>query len=289
MPPALRAGGEKDFRTFGKRIMKILVTGHNGYIGPHLTELLNKEGFETTGVDINLFEGCAWEAYEKPHHEWVKDVRSITADDLRGFDCVMHLAAISNDPMGDLDAGLTYDVNRRGTIELAEKAKAAGVPRFLFSSSCSIYGKGEKLDLQETDATNPITGVSEKLTQAELVFLAQLRKARNGDAAAYDQHTRVDGDGLPLQGLVKAYAVDGGADLVFGLLRGCGLVLVHPRVVLADVDHLELVRVEAAGGEGAAPQIARTARGMPCNPSARPIPMNTSGATSSFIENGLRM
>ena len=178
--------------------MKILVTGHNGYIGPHLTELLNKEGFETTGVDINLFEGCAWETYDKPHHEWVKDVRAITTDDLRGFDCVMHLAAISNDPMGDLDAGMTYDVNRRGTIELAEKAKAAGVPRFLFSSSCSIYGKGEKLDLQETDATNPITAYAVSKIDAENAIMKMADDnfspafLRNATAYGYSPMLRID-------------------------------------------------------------------------------------------------
>lgn len=137
--------------------MKVFVTGHNGYIGPHLVQLLKTAGHEVTGCDINLFVGCEWESYEAPHHELIKDVRQLTVDDLKGYDCVMHLAALSNDPMGAIDESLTYSINRTGSIELAKKAKEAGVTRFLFSSSCSIYGKGEKLDLEETDPTNPIT------------------------------------------------------------------------------------------------------------------------------------
>lgn len=137
--------------------MKILVTGHNGYIGAHLVPLLKAKGHYVIGNDVNLFDGCEWEPLTKPDEEWIKDLRKITEQDLKGIDCVMHLAAISNDPMGDLNPQITYDINRDGSIRLAELSKKAGVPRFLFSSSCSIYGKSDKPYMTEEDPTVPLT------------------------------------------------------------------------------------------------------------------------------------
>jgi len=137
--------------------MKILVTGHNGYIGAHLVPLLKAKGYYVIGNDVNLFEGCEWEPLTKPDEEWNKDLRKITEQDLKGVDCVMHLAAISNDPMGDLNPQITYDINRDGSIRLAELSKRAGVSRFLFSSSCSIYGKSDKPYMTEEDPTVPLT------------------------------------------------------------------------------------------------------------------------------------
>jgi nucleoside-diphosphate-sugar epimerase len=137
--------------------MKVLVTGHRGYIGPHLVNLLKDAGHHVTGVDINYFGGCEWESLPCPDQEWIKDFKDLTIEDLKGFDCIMHLAAISNDPMGDLDEGMTYRINREGSLAFAKCAKKAGVSRFLFSSSCSIYGKGEKLDLDEDASFNPVS------------------------------------------------------------------------------------------------------------------------------------
>ena len=137
--------------------MKIFVTGHRGFIGAHLVDVLKQEGHTVVGCDLRLFEGCNWEPLVEPDRELIKDVRTIEARDLDGCDCVMHLAAISNDPMGELDAQLTFDINRDASIRLAKIAKRAGVPRFLFAGSCSIYGKGEKLDLDEDDPLNPLT------------------------------------------------------------------------------------------------------------------------------------
>src|SRR4051794_35481578 len=147
--------------------MKIFVTGHKGYIGAHLVDLLKQEGAQVVGCDVGLFEGCNWEPMVPADRDLVKDVRAIEAADLDGCDAVMHLAAISNDPMGDLDAQLTFDVNRDASIRLARIAKQAGVPRFLFAGSCSVYGQGEKLDLDEGDPLNPLTAYAKSKIETE--------------------------------------------------------------------------------------------------------------------------
>jgi nucleoside-diphosphate-sugar epimerase len=147
--------------------MKFFVTGHLGYIGVHLVDLLKQAGHTVTGCDLNLFEGCAWEPFVRPDRELIKDVRDVTPEDLDGHDCVMHLAAISNDPMGDLDPQITLGVNRDASIELARKARAAGVGRFLFSGSCSVYGAGSKLDLEESDPLNPLTAYAKSKIETE--------------------------------------------------------------------------------------------------------------------------
>ena len=147
--------------------MRVFVTGHRGYIGAHLVELLKEAGHTVTGCDLGLFDGCEWAALVRPDREIVKDVRSLTRGDLAGFDCVMHLAAISNDPMGDLDPEITRSINAGGSIALARTAKAAGVPRFLFSSSCSIYGKTGRLDMTEDDALQPVSVYAESKIAAE--------------------------------------------------------------------------------------------------------------------------
>ena len=141
--------------------MNVFVTGHRGYVGAHLVDLLKLAGHHVTGCDLNLFDGCAWEQLVQPDCEMVRDVRMLTPRDLEGFDCVMHLAAISNDPMGDLDPEITRDINARGSITLARAAKAAAVPRFFFSSSCSIYGKADGRPLAEEDALNPVSVYAE--------------------------------------------------------------------------------------------------------------------------------
>src|SRR5215467_7418708 len=147
--------------------MRVLITGHRGYIGAHLVALLQEAGHRVTGCDLDLFSGCGWEPMPQPDREIVCDVRSLTPRDLAGFDCVMHLAAISNDPMGDLDPEITRDINARGSIALAQAAKAAAVPRFFFSSSCSIYGKAGGRPLAEDDAVNPVSVYAESKIVAE--------------------------------------------------------------------------------------------------------------------------
>jgi nucleoside-diphosphate-sugar epimerase len=178
--------------------MKILVTGHRGFIGPHLVRHLKERGHEVTGVDLCHFDDCAWEPLPQADREIHDDFRSLTEADLRGYDCICHLAAISNDPMGDLDPQLTFATNRDGSIELARRARAAGVPRYLFSGSCSIYGKGEKLDLDEEAAFNPVSAyaVSKVETERDVRPMADSKFSpaflRNATAFGYSPNLRID-------------------------------------------------------------------------------------------------
>ncbi len=178
--------------------MNILVTGHRGYIGPHLVKLLKESGHHVTGVDIGYFDSCSWELLPAADKEITADFRTLTERDLQGFDVICHLAAISNDPMGDLDEKLTYDTNRDGSIELARRAKAAGVPRYLFSGSCSVYGKGETLDLDESAKFNPVSAyaVSKVETERQVAPLADENFSpaflRNSTAYGHSPNLRID-------------------------------------------------------------------------------------------------
>jgi nucleoside-diphosphate-sugar epimerase len=178
--------------------MRVFVTGHRGYIGAHLVDLLKQEGHTVIGCDVNLFEGCNWEPLVKPDRELVKDTRTIKAADLDGCDCVMHLAAISNDPMGALNAQITFEVNRDASIRLAELARRAGVPRYLFAGSCSVYGKGEKLDLDESDPLNPLTAYAQSKIETEEVVSAMANEfftpvfLRNSTAYGHSPMLRID-------------------------------------------------------------------------------------------------
>jgi nucleoside-diphosphate-sugar epimerase len=147
--------------------MKIFVTGHRGYIGALLISLLKNDGNVVTGCDINLYADSQFLPSIPPDKELLRDIRSLTPIDLEGHDCVMHLAAISNDPMGEIDPKLTESINRDASIRLANLAKKAGIPRFLFASSCSIYGCSDDLALDENASLSPLSVYARSKIEAE--------------------------------------------------------------------------------------------------------------------------
>jgi nucleoside-diphosphate-sugar epimerase len=147
--------------------MKILLTGHKGYIGAVAGPILHSAGHEVVGLDTDLFAGCEFGEAAQDIPEVRKDIRDLTRGDLDGFDAVVHLAALSNDPLGNLDCDLTYGINHRASVMLAKLAKEAGVKRFVFSSSCSTYGaSGDEL-LDETAVLNPVTAYAESKVWVE--------------------------------------------------------------------------------------------------------------------------
>ena len=155
--------------------MKVLVTGHTGYIGTVLVPLLLERSHDVTGLDTDFYDGCDFVGDLAQVRATKKDLRDVEVDDLRGFGAVIHLAALSNDPLSDLNPVLTYEINHRASVRLAETAKTAGVPRFLFSSSCSLYGLSAGAEfLAENAAFNPVTpyGESKVLVEQDVSRIA---------------------------------------------------------------------------------------------------------------------
>jgi len=179
--------------------MRILVTGHQGYIGSVMTRYLAAEGHEVVGLDTAFFGDCVFGVNDDPTPSIHKDVRDVTAEDLQGLDAVVHLAALANDPLGDLNPDWTYDINHRASVHLARTAKAAGVKRFVFSSSCSMYGDGWKDELLSEDAPmRPLTpyAVSKAKAEEDIAKLADRDFTpvymRNGSAYGISSHLRAD-------------------------------------------------------------------------------------------------
>ena len=148
---------------------KVMVTGAGGYIGTQLVRDLVKAGHEVTAVDRFFFG-------KEPLSEFIgnkqvtikqKDIRDLDQNDFKGHDAVCDLACLSNDPAGEIDPQLTYQINRDGRIHVAKTAKQAGVPKYIISSSCSVYGKGEEPQLSETSKTNPISVYAKSTLEAE--------------------------------------------------------------------------------------------------------------------------
>ncbi len=179
--------------------MRVLVTGHDGYIGTILVPMLQAAGHEAVGLDSFLFEACVFGDDVPPIPTIRKDIRDLEAGDLAGIDAVIHLAGLSNDPLGDLNPDLTFDINHVASMRLAELAKAAGVTRFLFSSSCSIYGAGGMDDVLTEEAPfRPVTpyGESKVRVEADLAKMADdnFSPTHLRNATAYGVSPRLRGD-----------------------------------------------------------------------------------------------
>lgn len=185
--------------------MRVLITGHNGYIGSVLVPMVMQAGHEVVGLDNFLFDQCLFGKDTEPVPAIRKDVRDVEVSDLQGFDAVMHLAGISNDPLGDLNPECTYEINHRASTRLAQLAKQAGVERFIFSSSCSNYGAAGDNLLDENSAFNPVTpyGVSKVRVEQDLEQLADdnFSPVFLRNATAYGVSSRLRAD-LVLNNLV---------------------------------------------------------------------------------------
>lgn len=179
--------------------MNVLVTGHQGYIGSELVPLLLSSGHQVTGIDTGYFREGPVPADPAGLRSVCKDVRDLEPQDLEGIDAVIHLAALSNDPMGNLNEAWTYEINHQASVRLAQLAAKAGVSRFLFSSSCSVYGLAESQELvTEESPVHPLTpyAVSKIRTEEDVACLAGAGFSpvflRNATAYGWSKRFRAD-------------------------------------------------------------------------------------------------
>jgi len=187
-------------KNLDSKMERILVTGNLGYIGFVLTEMLLSENYEVIGLDTNFYRDkkIIDFKFKKDFRQYYKDVRQIKLDDLKGIDYVIHLAALSNDPLGELNPGITEEINLNASIKLAKLAKQAKVSRFLFSSSCSIYGANEDNKLDEEAPMKPLSAYARSKVnfEEELSKLADNSFSptylRNGTAFGVSPNIRFD-------------------------------------------------------------------------------------------------
>lgn len=147
--------------------MRVLMTGHRGYLGSVMAPRMAAAGHDVVGMDVGLFDDCTLVPDDGDIPSVRRDIRDATAEDLSGFDAVVHLAALSNDPIGNLNDAWTEDINFHASVRLAELAKAAAVPRFLFSSSCIMYGMSEAAVVSEEAPLDPKTEYARSKVKAE--------------------------------------------------------------------------------------------------------------------------
>lgn len=155
--------------------MKVLVTGTEGYLGSLLAPILIEQGYEVLGVDTGFYKiGWLYNGTELTAKTLNKDLRQLTAEDLKGIDAVVHMAELSNDPVGQLAPNITYDINHKGSVYLANLAKAAGVRRFVYMSSCSVYGVATEGDITEDSPVNPQTiyAICKTLVEKDVKLMA---------------------------------------------------------------------------------------------------------------------
>jgi nucleoside-diphosphate-sugar epimerase len=147
--------------------MKLLVTGHHGFLGSVVAPFLAEAGHDVTGVDSFLYRGCDLFPGGSPTRDFEGDIRDLSVSDLAGYDAVVHLAALSNDPLGEVDRELTLEINHRASVRLARVAREAGVARFVFASSCSMYGVSGDAPVAEDAPLRPLTAYAESKARAE--------------------------------------------------------------------------------------------------------------------------
>lgn len=224
--------------------MRVFVSGHHGYIGTVLTRLLRRSGHSVVGADMYLYDDCTYGSADaaQASSTLVKDIRELVPADLDGVDAVIHLAGLCNDPLGDLLPEVTLEINHEATIRLARMAREAGVKRFVFSSSCSVYGAAGSDWVDEHSEPNPVTPYAVSKLRAE----EDLRELATGDfspvflrsATAYGISPRIRFD-LVVNNLT-AYAVAKGEVL----MKSNGMAW-RPLVHIEDISRAFVAAIEA--------------------------------------------
>ena len=223
--------------------MKVLITGHTGYIGTVLSEMLRQSGHDVLGIDIDLYSKCTFGPdVAVPVPSIDDDLRDLTLTQLKGFDAIIHLAGVCNDPLGDLLPETTYELNEKATVRLAELAVGAGVRRFVFSSSCSVYGSALVDWVDEASPPNPVTPYGASKYEAERGLLALASDTfspvllRSATAYGFSPRIRFD---LVLNNLV-AHALT----TKRVLLKSDGMAW-RPIVHIADISRAFIAAIEA--------------------------------------------